>query len=327
MKPVTSAATQWVCPTCSKAFLRKGDLTRHKQLHTGVKPHICQECGKGFSQYSGLKTHKNVHTKLKPYLCGVQNCRSAFGDPSSCARHRKETHQRLPAYRCPVSTCRSSIKRRSAFAAHLRKHKINPYTVNLNEMIPDDKPSKTSQVGTYVQPATQYEWHSYDPSYDLTASPDSNYLLDSPSLSRISTPQTNSMPSYTPQMQPRVLSAVERRGSMDSSLTSSYDSPLPVHLSYPSPSPPPASQIPMMNSAAAPLYMTGLRSDTTNARARTMMVAPSPVLAPLSPLTHGLSIFPEYSNYATSYMQPLDWDYTMPLYPTNLTTATYEKRI
>ncbi|KAJ7930022.1 hypothetical protein B0H13DRAFT_912207 [Mycena leptocephala] len=115
-------AASWLCAQCPKIFTRKGDLTRHSLLHTGYRPHSCSECGKSFAQYSGLKTHMNVHTRVKPFRCGITSCQAAFGDPSSCARHRKETHRRSGSYQCPESRCKSTIKRRSAFTAHLRKH-------------------------------------------------------------------------------------------------------------------------------------------------------------------------------------------------------------
>ncbi|KAG1892195.1 hypothetical protein F4604DRAFT_1519987, partial [Suillus subluteus] len=96
---------QWSCSSCPKSFTRKGDLTRHQLLHTGIKPHICGTCKKGFAQYSGLKTHLNTHTKAKPYVCGIGTCMKAFSDPSSCTRHRKETHRREGAYKCTVPEC------------------------------------------------------------------------------------------------------------------------------------------------------------------------------------------------------------------------------
>lgn len=124
--------TPWSCISCAKTFSRKGDLTRHQLLHTGVKPHVCPTCGKGFAQFSGLKTHLNIHTKAKPYVCGIGTCRKAFGDPSSCSRHRKETHRAEGAYKCPLSDCGTRIKRRSAFATHLRKHGVDPCKVDLS---------------------------------------------------------------------------------------------------------------------------------------------------------------------------------------------------
>jgi len=48
-----------------------------------------------------------LSTKVKPFKCGINNCSSAFGDPSSCTRHRKETHGRLGAYQCPQRGCTS----------------------------------------------------------------------------------------------------------------------------------------------------------------------------------------------------------------------------
>ncbi|KAF8195625.1 hypothetical protein K438DRAFT_1968137 [Mycena galopus ATCC 62051] len=105
-----------------EGFCSQRDLTRHRLLHTGYRPHSCSECGKSFAQYSAMRTHMNVHTGDKPFRCGIAPCEAAFGDPSSCSRHRKETHRRPGAYQCPETRCKSSIKRRSAFIAHLRKH-------------------------------------------------------------------------------------------------------------------------------------------------------------------------------------------------------------
>jgi len=111
-----------VCKICNKEFSRKADCNRHRRLHYGIKPYACEApgCGKRFAQYTALKTHRNVHTGLKPFKCGVAGCKSTFGDPSSCARHRREIHRPGKPFKCPVPGCTSSILRSSSFKIHLK---------------------------------------------------------------------------------------------------------------------------------------------------------------------------------------------------------------
>ncbi|KAI9513262.1 hypothetical protein F5148DRAFT_1157342 [Russula earlei] len=115
-----------VCAICKKVFSRKADCNRHRKLHDGIKPYPCTVagCGKRFAQYTALKTHQNVHTRSKPFKCG--SCNAAFGDPSSCARHRREIHHPRKPFRCFVEGCTSSILRSSSFKIHLKKHGLNP---------------------------------------------------------------------------------------------------------------------------------------------------------------------------------------------------------
>lgn len=56
---------------------------------------------------SSLNSSSCSSTKVKPFVCGFNSCSASFGDPSSCARHRKETHRRMGAYRCPHPLCKS----------------------------------------------------------------------------------------------------------------------------------------------------------------------------------------------------------------------------
>lgn len=87
------------------------------------RPFVCEYCFKSFSQRSGLTTHVNTQyvatnphfeacsqkprcsTGAKPYACKFEGCSARFGDPSSCARHKKETHRVKHPYRCCHPGC------------------------------------------------------------------------------------------------------------------------------------------------------------------------------------------------------------------------------
>jgi len=123
-----STVPENVCKICNKVFSRKADCNRHRRLHFGIKPYPCEVpgCGKRFSQFTALKTHLNVHTGSKPFKCGAAGCKSTFGDPSSCARHRREIHHPGKPFKCPYQGCTSSILRSSSFKIHLKKHGLDP---------------------------------------------------------------------------------------------------------------------------------------------------------------------------------------------------------
>ncbi|KAH8369406.1 hypothetical protein KR009_010091 [Drosophila setifemur] len=47
--------------TCGKTFTRNEELTRHKRIHSGLRPYPCSACGKKFGRRDHLKKHMKTH--------------------------------------------------------------------------------------------------------------------------------------------------------------------------------------------------------------------------------------------------------------------------
>ncbi|KIY49457.1 hypothetical protein FISHEDRAFT_72779 [Fistulina hepatica ATCC 64428] len=228
------------CNQCTKSFRRKGDLTRHCHLHNNLKPYVCEFCKRAFAQSSGLKTHRNTHTKAKPHKCGYPGCDAAFGDPSSCARHKKERHINAGGYQCLA--CPFRIKRLSLFKQHLMKHGVDPVQVEISEMvIPSVVPATAQQLQLTARCMKTEVSPSPNPSelsVQLTVPFDDRSLAPDAQNSGDLVPQYNfggdvHVPDG-PHRSP-YLSSVSSPGPMLSAVTSLYSSPAspPLELATP----------------------------------------------------------------------------------------------
>ncbi|GFR09044.1 hypothetical protein TNCT_212981 [Trichonephila clavata] len=53
---------------CGKTFTRNEELTRHKRIHTGVRPHQCSLCLKRFGRRDHLKKHIKTHQRANVHM-------------------------------------------------------------------------------------------------------------------------------------------------------------------------------------------------------------------------------------------------------------------
>ncbi|XP_049620705.1 zinc finger protein 100-like [Suncus etruscus] len=123
-KKVRTLKKCYACQECGKAFTRASHLTRHMNIHTGVKPYKCEECGKAFTRNSGLTFHLNIHTGEKPYIC--KECGKAFSHSTSLTMHWN-VHTGKKPYACKA--CGKAFKFASDLSKHRKSHRgEKPYT-------------------------------------------------------------------------------------------------------------------------------------------------------------------------------------------------------
>ncbi|KAI8442063.1 hypothetical protein MSG28_005702 [Choristoneura fumiferana] len=129
------------CDECEKAFHKKSDLKRHKDMHS--------MCGVQFSDNCNLKRHMLRHTNEKPYCCA--GCGNRYKQLASMKRHNQKcpkyqfNHNLDPTARknhCRV--CGMTFQYKSALLEHCVRQHTNPSNNTTNNIEKDDKPHQTT---------------------------------------------------------------------------------------------------------------------------------------------------------------------------------------
>lgn len=76
---------KYKCDVCGKEFRLKGNLTKHKDIHSEVKKYGCDMCGKRFSQKISLKRH----TSNKRLHCHGKSPKREGSDKTGTTARRK----------------------------------------------------------------------------------------------------------------------------------------------------------------------------------------------------------------------------------------------
>ena len=104
-----------LCTVCDKRFTQKGNLMKHKQMHSLENVYSCSVCKERLPSQSALCKHKNIHSgKHKCSECG--RCCGSYSD---LARHR-QTHSGEKPFECSV--CSTRFTQAGSLATHSRIH-------------------------------------------------------------------------------------------------------------------------------------------------------------------------------------------------------------
>ena len=82
----------FVCDDCGKGFYKMTLLRTHIIVdHLGERRHKCETCGKAFGRKKNLDKHKDVHSATNKYICGT--CGRGFRNDGALWNHR-QLHKR-----------------------------------------------------------------------------------------------------------------------------------------------------------------------------------------------------------------------------------------
>ena len=111
------------CNFCDKLFASHAHLSRHTNVHTGIRPFKCDKCNKAFKDASVLIRHHRIHSNERPYCCEV--CKKSFVQ-SKDLQHHLRSHRGEQPFQC--ETCNKCFSSASYLTVHKRTHTgLKPY--------------------------------------------------------------------------------------------------------------------------------------------------------------------------------------------------------
>ncbi|XP_036789785.1 zinc finger protein 221-like isoform X3 [Oncorhynchus mykiss] len=178
----TEAPTRFTCDICGMIIMNKGNINRHKLIHT-KKPFSCDVCGENFKSHTCLAKHqgkhKSVEEKIEPYSCSMCGMRFVFpkmrdnheckhiGEDFWCSgcdktfkergdrdEHKCTVYKRDRPFRC--SECNEDFERQY----HLKRHRLEKHPLMLDQTRPGHD---TATVVQGAQPS-----NDNDPKADMS---------------------------------------------------------------------------------------------------------------------------------------------------------------
>lgn len=114
--------------SCGKRFTRNEELTRHKRIHTGVRPYSCVFCKKRFGRKDHLKKHMRTHEVRDSYRVST----TALGVIASLSYPFQQTTELSP-YLYQIWRC--IFDKKSNTTITLTVNKFVMFAINVNYIL------------------------------------------------------------------------------------------------------------------------------------------------------------------------------------------------